>query len=58
MSDEQRIKVTVDGPPVSADITLEQVRAYLTAKGWERGTLTHLGPPRERWTSQGEEAAR
>ncbi len=29
------IKVTVDGEPVTAEVTLEQVRAYLRRKGWE-----------------------
>jgi len=29
-----RISVTVDGPPVSREVTWEQVRAYLRAKGW------------------------
>jgi hypothetical protein len=28
------IKVTVDGPPVTAEVTLEQVREYLRRKGW------------------------
>lgn len=33
MSD--KIRVTVDGEPVSAEVSWEQVRAYLRAKGWE-----------------------
>jgi hypothetical protein len=30
------IKVTVDGPPVTAKVTWEKVREYLTRKGWAR----------------------
>ncbi len=29
------IEVTVDGPPVTCDVTWEQVRAYLRRAGWE-----------------------
>ncbi len=42
------ISVTVDGPPVTASITLEQVRAYLRSKGWE---LEYSSDSYERWTS-------
>ncbi len=36
------IRVTVDGPSVSADVSLDQVCAYLTRKGWEkRSEATH-----------------
>ncbi len=40
------IKVTVPGPDESAEVSWEQVRAYLRAKGWVHGP-THGG--RERW---------
>lgn len=40
------IRVTVDGEPVTREVTLEQVRAYLTAKGWCRDDNTH---GYERW---------
>lgn len=34
------IKVTVDGEPVTREITLERVRAYLAGKGWIKGIET------------------
>lgn len=34
------IRVTVDGEPVTREVTMEQMRAYLLAKGWERRAET------------------
>lgn len=42
-----RIRVTVDGEPVSAEVSWEQVRVYLTAKGWAHGKNAHGN---EMWT--------
>jgi hypothetical protein len=34
------IRVTVDGEPVTREVTLEQVREYLRARGWEKRAET------------------